>query len=187
MDRKSLEILTVPAIQKWALAFVAFAGDSAKENVRARRSINAKLQRFKALFSERRVLRFIRDEVALPDPVPFDLVDPFEDHPEPYRSQIDLPDLIQSAVTELGTRERAKEESVEEFQSRHEQFKIFVLAVCVGLRRAEIDKLKWEQVDFEKSAISIYVTDVMRLKRPSASGTMDVEPQVMAILKKYHE
>ncbi len=185
VDSISLGILTVSAVQKWAVAFVNAAKSSPREKVKAKRAVNSKLQRFKALFSEQKILRYIRDEIVLPDEIPFAHIEPFEDHPDLYHSEAELPRLIRYAQSELGTPQKQESESDSDFHSRHQQFKIFILAVCVGLRRAEIDKLKWEQVDFEGSTISIYPTDVMTLKRPSAIGTMDVEPTVMGILKEY--
>jgi hypothetical protein len=39
-----------------------------------------------------------------------------------------------------------------------EPFKIFILALCAGLRRNEIDKLFWRQVNFRRRSISVQQT-----------------------------
>jgi integrase len=86
-----------------------------------------------------------------------------------YRSTFDIYALIKAAKEELK-------------EAEPELFKIFLLASCAGLRRAEIDCLLWEQVRFDDGIISIYPTKWFHPKREDSIGDVEVDPELLAVL-----
>ena len=81
-------------------------------------------------------MRFLTFE--LPNPLPFEGVDFEPRQTMRYHSSIDPLALILVARQELGEGEGDK----------LEQYKVFLLSLCAGLRRNEIDKLEWSAFDF---------------------------------------
>ena len=71
--------------------------------------------------------------------------------------------------------------------SKHQQFKIFLLALSCGFRRAEIDSLQWEQLDFERNQIHLYENEHTRLKSETSQRTVDVDPMVMELFSNWRE
>ncbi|MDR2030181.1 MAG: tyrosine-type recombinase/integrase [Puniceicoccales bacterium] len=72
-----------------------------------------------------------------------------------YVTTFSAHDLVRKAYNEL----RGKEE-----------YKIFLLAIGCGLRRDEVDKLMWSQLDFDNSSIHIYKTDYIDPKTRESSS-----------------
>jgi len=69
--------------------------------------------------------------------------------------------------------------------SRREQWKIFALALFAGLRFDEIDKLLWEQVDFERAIIRIDYTAYFRPKTEEAAGDVPIDEELLALLRSW--
>jgi integrase len=69
--------------------------------------------------------------------------------------------------------------------SRREQWKIFALALFAGLRFDEIDKLLWEQVDFERALIRIDYTPYFRPKTEDAAGDVPVDEELLAMMRAW--
>lgn len=171
VDAVPLETFTKQAVQKWRLAFVAKAGAEPTAQVRAKISCNSVLSQARALFSKR-ILALVRSRVALPEPLPFDGVEKFtklRSHLR-YQSKVDAASLLGTARDELAVTEP-------------EQFKILVLALCCGLRRNELDKLTWRQVDFDAGVIRIETTRYFKAKSDESNATVDVEPELVAVLR----
>ena len=141
------------------------------------------IQRCKALFSEKKIVRHLRGQIDLPNPLPFSDVEFFESQPTQYYSKIDVVELLGKAQSSLGAA-KGKEEKDWEFRKRIEAFKILLLAVFAGLRRGEIDTLKWEQIDFVDQVIWLEETDVMRLKSSGSSGAIHLESEVLNALER---
>ncbi|MGK0189109.1 MAG: integrase [Verrucomicrobiales bacterium] len=70
-------------------------------------------------------------------------------------------------------------------QSRREQWKILILALCVGLRFDEIDKLLWTQIDFDRCLIRIETSQYFRPKTEDSAGDIDIDPEVAELLRGY--
>jgi integrase len=65
-----------------------------------------------------------------------------------------------------------------------EAFKIFILALCAGLRRNEIDKLLWRQVNFERRSISVQQTEYFSPKTKESCSDICLDDAVVGILKE---
>lgn len=171
VDAIRLDRLTPAAVQKWRLAFVARAGAEPTAQVRAKLSCNSIIRQARSLFAKR-ILGMVRARVALPVPLPFEGAEFFKklrSHLR-YQSKVDAVALLGTARDEL-----AKNEP--------EQFKVLVLALCCGLRRNELDKLTWRQVDFDAGVIRIQTTRFFKAKSDDSNATVDIEPELVAVLR----
>jgi hypothetical protein len=68
----------------------------------------------------------------------------------------------------------ARNELAEEFP---EQYKIFLLAITAGLRRKEIDWLKWKDIDFGEREISVSPSKDYSLKNNESEGRVPIDKQ----------
>ena len=84
-----------------------------------------------------------------------------------YRSQVNLEELVLAAREELSV-------------SQPEAFKVFVLAECAGLRRAEIDTLTWTAFRWKEGTIRIEPTRHYRLKTETSAGEVAIDKKVLA-------
>ena len=66
-----------------------------------------------------------------------------------------------------------------------EEFKIFILAVMVGLRRHEIDLLEWPSFRWDSGVIRIEPTRFFHPKSEDSIGDVAVDAEVMEIFRGY--
>ena len=123
VDGISLDLLTEEAIQKWRKQFVAGKKPDPASQKKARISCNSVLRQAKTLFSEKKILRYLKLE--LPSPVPFARAEFFSRDSMRYQSEIEAKTLLRAAVDEL----RGQEPEV---------YKVVLLALGAGLRRNEM-------------------------------------------------
>ncbi|MEM6820317.1 MAG: tyrosine-type recombinase/integrase [Verrucomicrobiota bacterium] len=170
VDGLKLNRITPKKVQQWKLQYLKEREGNPAEERSARVTVNSSIRCAKSLFSER-LLKFI--DLKLPDPLPFEGVE-FErvGRATRYRSEIDPAALTKDAFEELR-------------ESAPEQFKIFLLAITVGLRRAEIDTLVWRQIDDANAVIRIETHEYAQLKTASSEEEVDVDPRVLSILKEF--
>lgn len=71
-------------------------------------------------------------------------------------------------------------------ESEPEAWKILLLDLGAGLRRNEIDKLLWSQVDFNKRAILIVETPYFKPKTEDSAGEVEIDESFVALLRGYH-
>ena len=171
VDACKLSILTTANIQKWRERFVVAAGSDPVKQRAARVSANTFLREARSLFSPRYLDGL---ELRLPESLPFRSVKLERRAMPRYQSSFDVFDLVRVATDELAT-------------SESEQFKAFVLAVCAGLRRAEIDKLEWARFNWGASSINIAPTEFFRTKSEDSQRSVWIAPEVLGIFKRYRE
>lgn len=171
VDACKLSILTTANIQKWRERFVVAAGSDPVKRAAARVSANTFLREARSLFSPRYLDGL---ELRLPEPLPFRSVK-LEHRAMPrYQSSFDVFELVRAATDELSTNES-------------EQFKAFLLAVCAGLRRAEIDMLEWARFNWSAPSINIAPTEFFRTKSEDSQRSVWIAPEVLGIFKRYCE
>ena len=128
-------VITPSKVQDWKRSFITRAGDDPVKQRTARISVNSTIRRAKSLFAPDMVKHL--ETVRLPDPSPFTGIK-FEPRQTTfYRSSLDIETLVDAAREDLSPVES-------------EAFKVFLLAVMVGLRRREIDLLEWSASDGNK-------------------------------------
>ena len=205
-DRVPLSKLKPDAVQEWLSKHLArFRGNPAKLNS-ATKTANSCIRAGKAIFAER--IRERLTHVVLPDPVPFVGMRTARESANRYRSEIDNPEVLLVA----GVRELAGATMTTEHEAiwkelggegpspsptpsdviranlrasrKREAFKVLVLGLCAGLRRGEIDRLQWSQVDLRKSHIVIEATDCFAPKANSV-GEVPIDVEIVKLLKEW--
>ena len=166
----NLDQITPSAVQHWKAAFLKAAGSNPLTQKTAKVSANAFIRNAKALFAPK-LLRFIT-ELKLPDPLPFAGIAFEKAGSLRYRSTMQPEGLLLAAQNELATK-------------HPEQFKIFVLALLAGLRRNEIDKLLWRSLDFRRGVVRVEATEYFQPKSEDSAGDVEVDPEVLQILRTY--
>jgi len=189
IDAIKLSDLTQQRILRWRARYLANAPSDPASQKSAKRSVDSILRNSKALFSKR----------ALPL-LPFEIeTSPFLGLPigsnstRRYRSEADFKALAEAAMEQLRpsipeidprnllNSKAARREAI----SKHQQFKILLLGLGCGLRRGEIDKLLWRQLNFDENQISIDVTEYADLKSEDSIRTIDVDPALMSLFQRY--
>lgn len=168
VEAQPLDMLTAEAVQRWKLSYIDKAGTAPDAVRRASNTAATLLRCARSLFSDK-ALEFARNNLTLPEPLPFDGVKVERRPATRYMSKIDAPSLIARARAEL----------------TGEPFKIFVLGLFVGLRKREIDTLLWQQVDFTAAQIRIEATEHLQPKSDDSIGTVDLDPETLALLRTW--
>lgn len=169
VDAAPLSILTPEAIQVWRIRYVKQAGESPARQRSARISCNSALRQARALFS-RKVMKFISG-VTLPDPLPFTGAEFYPRESMRYQSKLEPAVLLQLA------REQLSEDP--------EAFKALLLALGAGLRRGEIDRLLWRQVDFNAGVIHVETTEAGGLKTEDSAGDVPIDSAMISLLRGF--
>ena len=174
VDSVKLAELKPAAIQKWKSAYTNAQRGNPKMQARAETTAQSIIRNAKSLFSAKvmKDLRTANVEMALPSPLPFEGVEIGSAVNHRYNSNIDAEKLASAAHAELA-------------KADPEQFKIFLLAFAVGLRRGEIDKLTWPQFNWSKGQINIEVTAHGSTKTESSNAAVNVDPAVMTIFEEF--
>lgn len=170
VDAVPLEEVTPAKVEAWKLAYVAThaGGDEIKARA-ARNSANSILRQAKACFNKR-LVRFLADKLALPRKLPFDGVEFFERQSMRYKGGVDIAGVIAKANKELASKDT-------------EAFKAFLLGLFAGLRRNEIDKLRWNSIDFQNNLVRVEVMPDFAPKAETSLGEIPIEPQVSQLLE----
>jgi len=184
IDKISLAEITIPALQRFRIAYVAQATTPAERKSRMT-SWNSTFRQARSLFSPVIVYHQNQEKdkmLLLPSPLPFEIPPELKGkrgnpllYPKPdnsYFSKIDARELLTKAQREL----EPTEESA---------FLVILFALGAGLRRGEIDGLKWNQVDLKKRLIRVEVTDSAQLKTRGSQGEVEIDDQLAKILVKY--
>lgn len=66
-----------------------------------------------------------------------------------------------------------------------EVFKILVLALVFGLRRAEIDNLLWLAFDFAGAVLRVETSEYHELKSEDSAGAIDLDDDTLALFRGY--
>jgi integrase len=174
VDSIKLASLSKETIETWATGFVKAAQETRNplKEQSAKTSVNSLIGRARSLFGTKVIAR-INDLVELPNPLPFAGVKVAKARVTRYRASFDFSALIQDAKTELAT-------------SEPEQFKVFLLAAMVGLRRNEIDKLPWSAFRFNEGILRIEMTEHYRPKTIGSAGDIPLGPEMISIFRGYH-
>ena len=86
-----------------------------------------------------------------------------------YQSKFDPVALVQAATHELDP----------------DVLKALLLALCVGLRRGEIDRLLWRQVDFDRELIRLETTEAGALKTEDSAGSVQIDEELNTLLRGF--
>jgi len=169
INGRRLAELTPARVQEWKRGFVAKAKQTPIAQRQAKVSVNSLMRQARSLFSPK-VLRHLA--IELPEPLPFAGIS-FEPRQSlKYRSTFDVMELIRQARAELA-------------ESDPEAFKIFLLAVMVGLRRREIDLLEWQSFRWDDGMIRIEPTRFFHPKSEDSIGDIAIDNELIEIFRGY--
>ena len=110
--------------------------------------------------------------LRLPEPLPFAGVEFFPRESMRYTSRIDAGSLMRQAREELA-------------ESDPDSFLVMVLALGAGLRRGEIDRLLWRNVDLAGGRIFIEESEYGALKSEDSRGAVDIDKSTVEILRGF--
>ena len=205
VEKISLSAFTSETIKKWQR-------DRRKGSLKidsTNRTANSIIRSGKALFKPA-LVEELADLFDLPDPLPFRAFKIKEPRVKRYTSEIEFKTLFIAAQRELSDTSpemeldarmsemfakiekpwpapsaRDIEISEQQAHKKNQAFRVLVLALTAGLRRGEIDKLTWKQVDFEQSRIQIEETYHFCPKTEQSARIVGVGPNEMAIIKSW--
>jgi len=175
VDKVPLKLLESAQVNSWQVSYRKGKAANPDAQKRALNSARATVRNAKALFGVK-IAKVLRDVagLTLPEPLPMHDVNLTElfgkKTKNRYQSRIDAEKLLRLAGDELAG-------------SQPEAFKVFVLALCCGLRKREIDCLLWSQVDLEAGVIRIEATEHFRPKSEDSAGEVDLDPELLPLLR----
>jgi integrase len=171
-DAVKLRAITPEKIATWRTEFIRKRSTDPLREKSARVSVGSLLLRARQLFSAEMIAR-VKDDVELPDPLPFAGIK-IETAPMPrYRAAFDMVELLEAAQQELA-------------DDHPEQLKILLLASMAGLRRNEIDSLLWTAFRWDEGVIRIETTAHYRPKSSNSEGDVVVDDELMEIFRGDH-
>lgn len=206
VDAVPLRKLMPDAVQIWLSGYLAQFRSNPAKLISATKTANSCIRAGKAIFAEK--IRERLTHVILPEPTPFVGMKTAKERPTRYRSEIENPEVLliagmrdladavmelehQAIWREMGGEGDAPEPTPAEkiraelrASRKREAFKVLVLGLCAGLRRGEIDRLQWSQVDFGRSLIVIKATDCFAPKANSA-GDIPIDEEIVKLMKKW--
>ena len=128
---------------------------------RAQRSVRSYLRNASAMFQES-LMKAIHME-GLENP--FRKVKQAAERAPRYNSKVDAQDLLLKAREDL--------------QKDPEAYRVILLALGAGLRRGEIDNLRWDQIDRKKNRIRVEVTEDFEGKSEDSHGFVFIDAGLM--------
>jgi len=173
VDKLPLSLLTSDKVQAWKLQYVQARtqGDESKARA-ARVSCNSILRKARSLFSKK-VLRFVSQSLVLPEPLPFAGIELFPRQSMRYVGGLDVEALLAVARDELGGD-----------PAKREEWKAFLFLLFAGLRRGELDKLRWRAVDFPRCMVRIQTAGDFSPKAETALGEVPIDAELCALLRR---
>jgi integrase len=169
-DLTPVSIFTDRAVQEWKIRYVKKRGGNNPARQRAARiSCNSALRMARSLFQEN-IAKHLPPLVM--EARPFEKVDFYPRESMKYHSKIDPTILLGKAQADLG-------------EAKPEAFKILLLAIGAGLRRGEIDRLLWRQIDLDGGEIHIEVTEAGALKSADSTAKVAIDATLCGLLRGY--
>jgi Integrase len=178
IDRVSLARITPESVTRWAVGYIAERGKNPRARRAAINTANALVRNSAALFAER-ITRHLK-HLTLPAPLPFEGVELPKIERARYQSRFSVEMLYTQAKRDLWETQPAG-------SKEREAFVALVLGLFSGLRRGEIDRLTWAQVDFEAGGLSLEATQHGDVKSSHSAGFVKLADSVVALLKEKKE
>ena len=171
VDAISLNSITPARILAWKNKRLRIAEADPLAKRRAIVTVNSLMRNAKSLFGKK-LLPFIEQSITLPRPLPFEGVSLEKEPSLRYISKIDPFAILAKAKEELA-------------ETEPEAFKVMILALVCGLRRAEIDNLLWRAFDFAGSSMRVESSEFHELKSDDSAGKMDLDVDTLALFQDY--
>ncbi len=186
VDAIPLSAITPAAVADWKIAYLKRAGSDPRRRLEVSRSFNSALRHCKSLFSPQiinqpnfavKIPRFkVRDgqlgerDAYWFETLRFERAGSMKFHAP---AGVTYEGLVRNARNELRT-------------ENPEAYKLFLLCLCAGMRRAEADVCLWTQLNPEDTSIRIEANEYIEPKHGSG-GTVYVDPALMKELLSFKE
>jgi integrase len=171
VDAVAMDTITPAEILAWKNKRLRSAEADPLAKRRAIVTVNSLMRNAKSLFGKK-LLPFVEQSITLPRPLPFDGVSLEKEPSLRYISKIDPFAILSKAREELA-------------ETKPEAFKVMILALVCGLRRAEIDNLLWRAFDFAGSSMRVESSEFHELKSEDSAGKMDLDADTLALFRGY--
>lgn len=178
VDAVPLSAITPAAVADWKIGYLKRAGSDPRRKLEVNRSFNAALRHCKSLFSAN-IINKANFAVRIPK---FKVPD--GQHGECEKYWFETLDFERAGSMKFHapagvTYEALLKKARHELRSEHpEAYKLFLLCLCAGLRRAEADICLWTQLSPDDSSIRIESNEFIEPKHGSG-GTVYVDPSLM--------
>ncbi|MBK9140594.1 MAG: site-specific integrase [Verrucomicrobia bacterium] len=184
VDAVPLTAITPAAVADWKIAYLKRAGSDPRRKLEVNRSFNAAIRHCKSLFSSH-IINQPNFGVKIPR---FKVPDGQRGEREAY--WFETVDFERAGSMKFQapagvTYEKLVTDARSELRSQHpETYKLFLLCLCAGLRRAEADVCLWTQLNPEDNSIRIEANQFIEPKHGSG-GTVYVDPTLMKELLSF--
>jgi hypothetical protein len=168
IDEIRLERLTPEILNRWKRNRLGSAGHAPAALASARRTINSYIRCARSLFAPA-LVRELKG-LKLPAPLPFHGIELEESGSQKYVSKINVQALIVAAKKDL----KAKDP---------EAYKVFLLGLFAGMRKAEIDSSEWRMLDFDANVIRLQETEWLHLKTRDSAADITIDEEVTSELR----
>jgi integrase len=168
VDAISLDKVTPAGVMEWRgerIRKAELEGAAAKRS--AEITTASVIRQASSLFSDR-IVRFIAGKIALPDVLPFEKVKVPRGRMPRLKIEVQWPVLLASAQQEL----------------KGEALKVFFLAAGCGLRRREMDTLRWESFDFGQQRLIVQPTSDYSLKSAESHNEVILDPALVQFFRQ---
>jgi integrase len=154
-------------IEAWRSNYIKAAGASHAKKAAAQTSSNSILRGCKSLFGQKLLEKLQLEE--LHNPFVKIRLPNNRDH-RFQKGSVDAAELLKKAVAELA-------------DTDPEVFKAIVLALTLGLRRNEIDKIEYSAFNLEAGTVSIDNSEHLHVKSERSRGVVELEPELVPLIR----
>ena len=168
IDRIDLATVTPDLVRRWQRDFIAVEGDDDLRQATKKRSADGTLSAFSRAWTEALSVHYTDAGLVMP-PNPSKGVKRFRLPTPRYKSDVDVGALLSDAKAELPP----------------DGYKTLVLALQFGLRRAEIDRLRWSHIDLAGGRISVESTAQGEVKTGASARVLAIAPGMIDVLTEW--
>ncbi len=168
IDKIDLAAVTPDLVRRWQRDFIAVEGDDDLRQATKKRSADGTLAAFSRAWTEALAVHY-RDAGLVMPPNPSKGVKRFRLPTPRYKSDVDVGALVRDAKAELPP----------------DGYKTIILAVQFGLRRAEIDRLRWSHIDLVAGRISVEGTAQGEVKTGASARLLAIAPGMIDVLTEW--
>ena len=168
IDRIDLATVTPDLIRRWQRDFITVSDDDDLKIATKKRSADGTLSAFSRAWTEALAVHY-RDAGLVMPPNPSKGVKRFRLPTPRYKSDVDVGALLSDAKDQLSM----------------DAYRALVLALQFGLRRAEIDRLRWPHIDLAAGRISVESTAQGEVKTGASARVLAIAPGMIDVLNEW--
>jgi len=184
VDAVPLRAINPESAANWKLSYLARANGDPQKLVQVRRSFNAALRHCKSLFSKN-IISQANFGVVVPK---FTIKDSQRGDRQAFwfeALRFEKPGSMKFHSPVGITYESLLKDARKEIKATEpEAYKLLLLCLCAGLRRAEADTLLWSQLDENESCVRVVRTEFNEPKHDSG-GVVYVDPALLTELDSF--